>query len=258
MNIKAVSTDTLNKIKARDWKGIPAAVYGVVGAVVLLLVALLVFLCSGSSIKSDEDFLALYDDFTEEMKEVDKDAWRKAKSERADIVKALKGDGGLGDALEFALAAGSKSALVYLIDEKGAKLRDKHLGLVSLGGHMEIVEYLIDEHGLTPDEETLLFACRGGQLDICKYLVKKHQVDASKSKFLIALCADKDDYKEAAKMLSLVSGKEVKVDDVKESYVEVAEFLMEQGADPKDKLLQAVLEKSDNSKLNALLRKEAK
>ncbi len=258
MNIKAISTDALNKLKARDWKGIPAVAYAAAGGAVIVLLLLLVLLCSGSSIKSDEDFLAFYDEVMDDLKEIDKDLWRKAKSERADIVRGLKGDGSLGEAMQFALMMGSRPAMEYLINEKGVKLRDKHLSQAALGGHLDVVEYLVEEQGLKPEERTLRMACSGGHVDVCEYLVEEQQMDATKSQYLQALCIDKEEYKEAAKMLSLLEGKTLTVDDIKERHLEVAGYLVEQGANPKDPVLQVVMEKSDNAELNAFLRKEAK
>ncbi len=160
--------------------------------------------------------------------------------------------------MQFAVGFGNMSAIKYLIDEKGAKVRNKYLRFAAYAGHMDVVDYLIEEQGLKAEEDAFEAACRGGHLEICKYLADEQGVDPGKAFYLAALCMSTKDYKENASCLAYMSGSGLTVQELKEAHLNVAKFLVENGADPSDARLKPELEKCDNSQLVAFLRKAAK
>ncbi len=255
--LKAVTAGVVNTLKTKNWKELPKHYYAVASGVLLALV-LLIVLCFSGSVSSDEDFLDLFEDEIAELEDIDKKAWRDARSFLPQLEQAFEDDDkiGLSAALSWAAGVGSKSAVKYLIEEKGITPDSGALANAARCGQEHIVEYLIEEQGLKADETVLQAACFGGQLDVVEYLVEEQGVSVSKGNCLAALCTSKSRYEDRALKISVDLCDEVDVEDLMDDYLDVAEYLVEQGADPKD--VEFLLDKTDHPELVAFLRKEAK
>ncbi len=253
--IRKIATSLLARIRAFEWKRLPTWCYIAAGTVLLLLV--LPFGCS-ATISSDEAFVAFYDSRVRPMKELCKEDWRRCKEDRAKVLRELCGDAPVVYSLEFAVSMGSLPAVRYLVEEKGAQLRDAHLCHAAIAGQLEMVEYLIDRQGLRADAAALAAACLGGHLGICEYLVEEQGIDATRGSCLGSLLVDRASYARLVAQLGCINGDDVTVDELQERHVAVAEFLVEHGADASDKVLQSRLDQADNPALTAFLRQAAR
>ncbi len=199
-----------------------------------LAVALMFPSCLGSSsISSDDDFMAFYDDKVDALKEVDKGVWREFKRNRGDALKALLGaDGGDVDDAFFAAAVfGSEQALDYLVEEKGFKPSPYCLKRLARLGDVKMCTLLMEKYGAKPEADTLAAAARGGSLELCKYLCEKQGADAAKlANLLEILRGDAEELKRAAAEISILTDDELSAEKLAERQLEVVKFFIEKGA----------------------------
>ncbi len=233
-----------------------AILFSLLGCALLTGLLACWFLLSGSSIRSDEDFLEYCDKVMEKASSFDSGFVTELNRLGKSIEQGLK-QGFTADAVRFAAVTGSRDALEYLVEKKGASVDMGHMNLAATFGHEEVVKYLFEKKHINPTDDTLEAACRSGNLELCKYLLEEQKVTCHARNVLSNLSSSERVCNDIAACRSFSTGREVTGRQIMNAQVEIAHYLYEKGHLDKSSInefLNDPYESNDNEALRTYLR----